>query len=293
MRLGVHAVQDCVIAPGSAPAVSGHDLRRYLTGLVMLVIGNVELNGLSPVAVCPKLLALAPGIVADDGVCRVEYARGAAVVLLKADDAAVFVFILKGQYVLYRCAAEFIDALVVIAHNADIAPAARELRCKQVLEPVGILIFVDEHIFEAFLPVFADVVVLVEELNGIIDKVVKVHRAGGEGAAGVFGIDLRYFYPAGVSRGPRPGGILLCGQAFVLSPAYLGKQHARRIALIVKIKVLQYALYKAHTVGGIVDGKALREAEAFCVTAEDAHTGRMEGGGPDLASGRAEHILKP
>ena len=93
----------------------------------MLVIGNIKLDGLAGIAVCPELLALSADIVSDDGVCGLKDMRCAAVVLLKADDTAALVLVLEREYVLYRCATEFVDTLVIVADDADIAPAACKL----------------------------------------------------------------------------------------------------------------------------------------------------------------------
>ena len=53
-------------------AVIRHYLRRDVLRLVVFVVRNVELHKLAAVLICPQLLALAPGVVADDGVGRVR-----------------------------------------------------------------------------------------------------------------------------------------------------------------------------------------------------------------------------
>ena len=126
--LGVHAVEHRMVAPVGPAPVGGHDLGGDELGLVPLVVGEVVEQQLSPVLVRPELLALAPAVVGDDGVCRVQNVGGAAVVLLEPDHPAVFILILKAEDVFNRRAAEFIDALVVVADHADIAPAPREER---------------------------------------------------------------------------------------------------------------------------------------------------------------------
>ena len=93
----------------------------------MLVIGNIKFDSLAGVTICPELLALSADIVANDGVCSLEDMRRAAVVLLKTDDAAALVLILEREDIFDSCATEFIDALVIVADNADIAPAACQL----------------------------------------------------------------------------------------------------------------------------------------------------------------------
>ena len=89
----------------------------------MLVIRGEELHKVTVAAVSPEIFALALLVMADDGVCRAEDMACAAVVLLKADGAAVLVLALKAEDVLDRRAAEFIYALVVIADDADIPRA--------------------------------------------------------------------------------------------------------------------------------------------------------------------------
>ena len=96
----------------------------------------------------PELFALAALVVGDDGVRRVQNRLCRAVVLLKADDLRAAVLRLKAQNILNRRAAEFIDALVVVAHNADIFIPTREQRRELILQLVGILILVNEHIVE-------------------------------------------------------------------------------------------------------------------------------------------------
>ena len=127
VRLRVHAVKHRVIAPGCAFAVQSEDLGRNKARLIVLVIGNIKLGLFAHIALCPQLLALTAEVILDNGVCRAEDMSRAAVVLLKADDAAALVLVLERKYVLDRCAAEFVNALVIIADDAYIAPALGKL----------------------------------------------------------------------------------------------------------------------------------------------------------------------
>ena len=113
-----------MVAPVCSVAVIRHDLGRDILGLVIFIVRDVKLDRLASVAVGPKLLAFPPLVVADNGVGRIEDLTGAAVILLKADHAAVFILILKGEDILDRSAAEFVYALVVVTDNADVPPSA-------------------------------------------------------------------------------------------------------------------------------------------------------------------------
>ena len=192
----------------------------------------------APVLVGPELLALALSVVGDDGVGRVQDVGGASVVLLKADDPAALVLAFKAQDIFNGGAAEFIDALVIVAHHADIAPAPRQKRGQAVLQAVRVLVLVDEHIAEAALPVLQHVGVFLQELDGVVNEIVKVHGVGGKAAAGVLLIDLAVFSSPEI-RG-HGGCLQICcrGQALVLGPAHLGEDAARRVHFLVQIHVL-------------------------------------------------------
>ena len=98
--------------------------------------------------------------------------------------------ILEGEDILDRRAAEFVDALVVVAHDADVAPTAGDDRGEEVLQVVCVLILVDKYVLEAALPIASDLFILLQELDREEEQVVKVHRAGSKHAALVFLIDL-------------------------------------------------------------------------------------------------------
>lgn len=102
----------------------------------------------------------------------------------------------------------------------------------------------------------AHVLVFIEKLHGVINKIVKIHCTGCKRAARIFGIDLRDLHSARVAGCLGSGIVLLGRAAIVLCAAYLRKEHARRIFFIVKVKIAQNVLNKALTVGAVIDRKA-------------------------------------
>ena len=78
-----------MVAPVRAAAIAAHDCSDDELCLGMLVICGEEFNKVAVAAVSPEVFALALLVMADDGVCRAEDMACAAVVLLKADGAAV------------------------------------------------------------------------------------------------------------------------------------------------------------------------------------------------------------
>ena len=78
----------------------------------------------------PKGLALAPGIVFDNAVGRVEDVGGGTVVLFQADRFGPGEYLLEIEDILNGRAAEFVNGLVVVAHHADVVGAAASRRTR-------------------------------------------------------------------------------------------------------------------------------------------------------------------
>ena len=72
-----------------------------------------------------------------------------AVILLQPDDFGLGEIALKFQDVADISAAPGIDALVFIAHHADVLLAARQQAHQFILRTVGVLILINQQILEA------------------------------------------------------------------------------------------------------------------------------------------------
>ena len=59
--------------------------------------------------------------------------------------------------------------------------------------------------------------------------------------------------------------------------------------LFVDIQVLQAVLHHPQGVVGVIDGKGGGEAQLLDVPAQNTHTGGVEGGGPHVLPGGAQH----
>ena len=277
----VHAVAEIV-----------HDLRGHIARLVVLVRGAVERERVTSFGLRPERFALSAGVVGDDVVGRVQNAAGAAVVLLEADGARVLVLLFKIEDVLDRRAAELVDALVIIADDADVAPAIGKQGRELILEIVRVLILIDKYIFKFGTPVLAHVRMLIEQAHGIVDQVVKVHRPGGKQALPVGLVYLADADIARVVRGLCARQILLRRDAGILGTADLREHGAIWERLLVEIHLFENALDDRLTVRRVIDREAVGIAELLCVLAQDAHARGVEGRGPDIRRGlRTEHAL--
>ena len=113
-----------------------------------------------------------------------------AVVLLEHDDGDVGERVLELEDVADVGAAEPVDRLVAVADDADVAVRLAEQEDELVLDRVGVLVLVDEHVLEALLVVLEHVGVALEELDGVAEQVVEVHGPGPQQAGLVLAVDV-------------------------------------------------------------------------------------------------------
>ena len=69
-----------------------------------------------------------------------------------------------------------VDTLVIVAADADILAFLRDHVCDLILQMVGVLIFVDENIFESILIICQHVFVFSQQRQCVKEKIVKIHR---------------------------------------------------------------------------------------------------------------------
>ena len=155
-----------MIPPVQAAVVVHHDLAHHEIGLVALVEIGLDEHFVSGAVACPQCLALSALIMADDGVGGIQNVLGGTVVLLQANRAHTPILLFKTQDVLNIGAPEPIDALVIIAHHADVAIASRQQTGQQVLQMVGVLILVHQHIAELPLIVLPHLRTALQQLDG-------------------------------------------------------------------------------------------------------------------------------
>jgi hypothetical protein len=99
----------------------------------------------------PERLAEPAAILGDDAGGGGEDVRGGAVILLQPDDLGAGEILFEAQDVGDLGAAPGIDRLVVVADAADVLALLGEQAEPEILGLVGVLIFVDQDIFEALL----------------------------------------------------------------------------------------------------------------------------------------------
>ena len=133
---------------------------------------------------------------------------------------------------------------------------------------------------------------LIEQADGVVDQVVKIHRPGGKQALPVGLVHLADADAARVVRRLRARQILLRRDAGVLGAADLREHGAVRERLLVEIHLLENALDDRLTVRRVVDREAVWVAELVGIAPQDAHARGVERRGPDVRRGLGpEHAL--
>ncbi|MEZ4387525.1 MAG: hypothetical protein R3D98_08085 [Candidatus Krumholzibacteriia bacterium] len=291
-RLGVRAVEDRDLAALElALALPLHDL-DHAGGLVLGVEVLLDRERLAAAGVGPEVLALAAPVVADDGVGRVEDVAERAVVLLEAEGASAGEVLVEIEHVLHAGAAPAVDRLVVVADGEHVAVHRAEELDEQQLQLVGVLELVDQHVAELARVLLAEVLLGLEQVDGLEDEVVEVDGLALAQALLVGGVDAGEGL-VGVGGG---GGRRLLRRLVVVLPGADRAADRRQSPLLdVEVEVLQDALQKALLVVGVVDGEVARQAEAVGVAAQDARAGGVEGADPEgsavLAHGRGHPLL--
>ena len=255
---------------------------RDVAGLVLLVFGGVHLHLVALAVIRPQGLALALGVVLDDAVGGVQDVGGGAVVLLQTDGLGARVELFKVQDVLDGGTTEAVDALVVVAHHADVALRAGEQAHQTELRHAGVLILVHQQVAVFVLVELAHVRVLGQQLHGLVNEIIEVEStgffqtllvgridAGGQGTFCVLG---------GAGKGLLRADQLVLPAAHLVDGCFDGQE------FVIHIQVLVNGLHHALRVIGIVDGEAAGIADLLGPAAQDAHTGRVEGGRKHLVA---------
>ena len=276
-RLGVHAVENGVVCQMPARFQVLADDIRDMAGFVLLILGGIHLYLIALAVVRPQGLALALGVVLNDAVGCVEDIGGGAVVLLQSDGLGAGIELFKIEDIFNGSAAEAVDALVIVAHHANVALRPSEQADQTELRHAGILILVHQQVAVLVLVELPHVRVFSQQLHGLVDEIVKIERtgllqlflvscvdAGGLGALHVSGV---------VCKGLLRADQLILPAAHLVDGSFDGQK------FIVDAQLFIYVFHYALGIVCIIDGKAAGVADLLCPAAQNAHTGRVEGGG--------------
>ena len=182
-RLRVHPVEDRDLARGEPAPDERCDVRRDEPGLGVLVLDLDDAHRIALAEVGEEPLRLPLGVLLDERVGRTQDRVGRAVVLLERDDLRPREVLLELEDVADVGATERVDALVLVAHCADVPVLAAQELQEAVLRVIRVLVLVDEDVAERLPPALERLGEALEDLHREHEDVVEVDRVRGVQAA--------------------------------------------------------------------------------------------------------------
>ena len=284
--LGIGAVQYHLIPVRTSAALGLTDDRFRL---ILRALIFPETHRLPALLRGPETFFLPSRIVADDGIGRVQYALSGAIVLLQLDHPRAGIVFLEGQDVLQICAAEGIDALVIVSHHADVPVAVCQLVHQLELNVVGVLVLIHQNITEALLIVLQHLRCLLKQRHGLQQQVIKVQR--------IVRLQLLLVLPVAVCDPPHPeipARILLKLlriRAFVFGRGNQ-RQHLPLLQhLRIDVQGLQHLPHHGSLIICIINRKVTGIADKLDVTPQNPHAHAVEGGNPHLAGSLSHQLI--
>ena len=191
------------------------DLVHHAVSFLIRIVHMEQLDQLTFLVLRPKALGLPVPVVLDHGICRIQDILRGPVVLLQSDHLRIRKDLFKLQNVFYIRTAEFINRLVVIAHNTDVVVLCRQETHKHKLRGVCILIFIHGDITEPLLEALQDLRIMAEQLHRLDDQIIKIKRVVPLQLALVFLIDPGHLLQVEIasrvqSKLLRPLQLVLC-----------------------------------------------------------------------------------
>ena len=147
-------------------------------GLIQLVIGRIEGDGIARFPVGPQILPEAIAVVPNQRIGGGQNIPRRSVVLLKPHQLHVAQILLEAMDVLNPGSAPAVDGLVIVAHGGDMGAATGENPEPGILDGIGVLEFVHQDMSEAFASSLLRPLGLLEYRHSEGNHVVEVQKVG-------------------------------------------------------------------------------------------------------------------
>ena len=286
-RLRVRAVENRRVAPVAAARDPVADLVHDEFRLVALVVGAIEPDRLALAAFGPELLADAAAVHGDDRVRGREDRAGRAVVLLEPAELHAREVAAELLQVLDPRAAPAVDGLVVVAdHERDAGRADQRLH-PRILDRVGVLELVDQHVAETRPVVIDQPRHVLPQLVAAQQQLGEVHHAVAAARVLVCLVQADHLAPRGVAVVLQ----VLRAQPLVLLRVDEPRHLARHPARLVEAEAPDDPLHQPLLVLGVEDLEALRQAGLAPVHAQQPVRDAVERTDPERRRRNAELLL--
>jgi hypothetical protein len=183
--------------------------------------------------------------------------------------------------------APFVDRLVRIAHDAQVAVLRGEPLDQHVLRAVGVLVLVHHHVAELLRVALSNRLGFLHELHRVEQQVVEVERARLLQRIGIHRVQLAQLLVTGV-----PGVCEGLGPLHpVLRVADARQHHPRLHRRVVDAQLAQPLLHDRELVVRVVDHEIARQADVRRLAPQQAGAQGMKRGDPHLPAVDAEQGL--
>ncbi len=270
----VHADQHREVAQRPAPGLDlVTDAQGDTLGLAVLVLVGHHLHR-TPLGVVGGLnLRLALSVVRDQRVRRLQDGLRRTVVRAQQDGLRGRVVPLKVEDVAYVRSAEFVDALVGIAHHEQVRVVLAELPGDRVLRQIGVLILIHQQVFPPRVATGPQFLVLLQGHGRQVQQVVEIERVGLPQSLLVGGVGQCHLLR------PVIGGLRLVGCGGKQQVLGLGDGGAHPVGVesrVVQPGVFQRGFGHPQAVGLVVDQETPVNARLLRVLAQELHPETVE-----------------
>ncbi|CAM3267397.1 hypothetical protein SPAN111604_13990 [Sphingomonas antarctica] len=200
--------------------------------------------------------------------------RGGAVILFEADDLCAREILFELEDVFDLRAAPGIDRLVVVADAAQILAALREQAQPEILDGVGVLIFVDHYVAKALLIHLQHVAMFLQDHQHVEEQIAEV--------AGVKRLQPRLILRVELAAAAIGEALAFAriditrGEAAVLPIVDHAREAPRRPALFVEIGGDDQLLHHAQLVVGVEYGEVGLQPGKLGVAAQHLRADRVK-----------------
>jgi hypothetical protein len=270
--------------------VQGVNPPRDLVRLLPLVPGDEEVERLALGPVRPEALGHPAWILGDDRVGRGEDVPVAPVVLLQLHHPGAPVEVGEAEDVAHLGPAPAVDGLVVVADHDQIGLRRwGDLLQQLVLDGVGVLELVHQHVLEPRPVPGQRLGVLAEQLDQEQEQVAEVHRVRRTEQLLVGAVGPLHGEAAVVVRGDAfhvgpPAGVLLHVDA---------PEHVPRVENRVHPLFAHRPLHQLELVRVVVDDEGAGEPDLLRLAPEDGRRRGVEGGHVQVGGPRSKQRLEP
>ena len=239
----------------------------------------------------PEFLAKPALIAPDDTGGGREDMRSGSVVLFQPDHMSTGKILFEPKDIAHFGPAPAIDRLVVVADAADVLVTLSKQAQPEILGDVGVLIFIDQDVFEPALVLLKNILMRLENCHHMQKKIAEIDSVQLFQAGLVLVVQLG---AAMVIMARIRGRHLVRRQGAVLPVVDERGEHAGGPTLVIDIGGGNQLFQQADLIVGIKDGEVGLEADKFRVAAQQLDADCVEGAKPRHAFDRlAEHLADP